>query len=66
MTNSKSPATPVSIPATQPVAGATLARTAKCYRSSDLFGQAREVLIEHDSGYYRLRLTQANKLILTK
>jgi len=31
-----------------------------------LFGKAREILIQHAGGFYRLRLTQANKLILTK
>jgi hemin uptake protein HemP len=35
-------------------------------RSRDLFGRAREILIEHDGSYYRLRLTHSNKLILTK
>jgi hemin uptake protein HemP len=33
--------------------------------SKDLFGQAREVEIEHQGRIYRLRLTQLNKLILT-
>jgi hemin uptake protein HemP len=37
-----------------------------CLRSAELFGQAREILIEHGGGYYRLRLTHSNKLILTK
>jgi hemin uptake protein HemP len=37
-----------------------------CLQSMELFGQAREILIEHGGGYYRLRLTQSNKLILTK
>jgi hemin uptake protein HemP len=35
-------------------------------RSEALFGRAREILIEHCGGYYRLRLTRSNKLILTK
>ena len=35
-------------------------------RSEDLFGKAREILIEHSGGYYRLRVTHSNKLILTK
>lgn len=34
--------------------------------SQQLFGQANEVLIEHAGFTYRLRITQANKLILTK
>lgn len=35
-------------------------------RSEDLFGRGREILIEHAGGYYRLRITHSNKLILTK
>ncbi|MBM0108295.1 hemin uptake protein HemP [Steroidobacter sp. S1-65] len=35
-------------------------------RSEELFGKAREILIEHSGGYYRLRVTNSNKLILTK
>lgn len=35
-------------------------------RSEELFGQAREILIEHSGGFYRLRVTHSNKLILTK
>jgi hemin uptake protein HemP len=35
-------------------------------RSQQLFGLAREVLIEHAGFTYRLRITSANKLILTK
>ncbi|MGH8175214.1 MAG: hemin uptake protein HemP [Steroidobacter sp.] len=35
-------------------------------RSGDLFARSREILIEHSGAYYRLRLTQSNKLILTK
>lgn len=37
-----------------------------CLRSDQLFGGTREVLIEHSGTYYRLRITQSNKLILTK
>jgi hemin uptake protein HemP len=37
-----------------------------CVRSADLFGVDREIMIEHSGAYYRLRLTRANKLILTK
>lgn len=65
MTNPKPPF-PAAAAATTPGTKPDLPGTAKCFRSADLFGQAREVLIEHDSGYYRLRLTQGNKLILTK
>jgi hemin uptake protein HemP len=35
-------------------------------RSGDLFGKGREIFIEHDGSFYRLRLTHSNKLILTK
>ena len=35
-------------------------------RSQELFGKGREILIEHAGGFYRLRLTHSNKLILTK
>jgi hemin uptake protein HemP len=35
-------------------------------RSTDLFSRSREIMIEHAGAYYRLRLTQSNKLILTK
>jgi len=34
--------------------------------SSTLFGGGRELLIEHAGCWYRLRITQNNKLILTK
>jgi hemin uptake protein HemP len=33
--------------------------------SQELFGQSREVEIDHEGRIYRLRLTQLNKLILT-
>lgn len=35
-------------------------------RSAELFGKAREIMIEHCGGFYRLRVTHSNKLILTK
>jgi len=37
-----------------------------CVRSEDLIGKDREIMIEHSGVYYRLRVTRANKLILTK
>ena len=40
--------------------------TAKTIRATDLFGDAREVLIEHDKAIYRLRITRQGKLILNK
>ncbi len=33
--------------------------------SRELFGQGREIEIDHEGRIYRLRLTQLNKLILT-
>jgi hemin uptake protein HemP len=35
-------------------------------KAGSLFGGRREVLIEHAGAHYRLRITQNNKLILTK
>ncbi len=32
----------------------------------DLFGEARELMINHDGALYRLRITRNHKLILTK
>jgi len=37
-----------------------------CVRSEELIGKDREIMIEHSGVYYRLRITRANKLILTK
>jgi hemin uptake protein HemP len=37
-----------------------------CVRSDILLGNERELIIEHAGMYYRLRVTRANKLILTK
>jgi len=37
-----------------------------CVRTEDLIGKDREIMIEHAGAYYRLRITRANKLILTK
>lgn len=52
--------------------GATLERPAEragtttpYIRSQDLFGAAREVVIEHNQREYRLRVTSQGKLILT-
>ena len=35
-------------------------------RSEQLFGARREIIIRHGENDYRLRITKANKLILTK
>ena len=37
-----------------------------CVNSNELIGKDREIMIEHGGVYYRLRITRANKLILTK
>ncbi|MGH8499914.1 MAG: hemin uptake protein HemP [Methylococcales bacterium] len=37
-----------------------------CFHSSELFGSAREVIIEHAGQEYRLQLTRQGTLILTK
>lgn len=34
--------------------------------SENLFAETKEIIIEHETGEYRLRLTSNNKLILTK
>ncbi len=39
---------------------------AAAVRSEDLFGGTRELIIRHGREEYRLRITRANKLILTK
>jgi hemin uptake protein HemP len=49
-----------------PVAVAPTGPSIPCLRSLELFGKSREILIEHGGGYYRLRVTHSNKLILTK
>ena len=36
------------------------------YRTEDLFHDRREIWFEHGSDQYRLRITAAGKLILTK
>ena len=38
----------------------------KVLRAKDLFGEGREVLIEHENSCYRLILTKSGKLILNK
>jgi hemin uptake protein HemP len=39
---------------------------ARRWRSTELFGPAQEIEIEHGQAVYRLRLTSLGKLILTK
>jgi len=47
-------------------AGAPAPRDCPILRSRDLFRSRREVLIVHRDEVYRLRITRADKLILTK
>ena len=47
-------------PATGGAPGAT-----QRFKLTDLLKQMREIEIDHEGKIYRLRLTQANKLILT-
>jgi hemin uptake protein HemP len=63
-TQPKPPLRPAEIrsPATESARGPAI----PLLRSEDLFGKAREILIEHSGGFYRLRVTHSNKLILTK
>ena len=54
---------------TEPGAGPSAdskAASRRTIRSADLFGEAREVIIEHRTEEYRLTITRAGKLILTK
>lgn len=57
-------------PAAAPAIASDAVRPAVALRqrlnSADLFRDAREVIIEHADGEYRLRLTGQGKLILTK
>jgi hemin uptake protein HemP len=49
-----------------PAAAAPRSGDALALDSQQLFRHTREVLIQHNGAVYRLRLTRAGKLILTK
>jgi hemin uptake protein HemP len=49
-----------------PAAADARAESRPCVRSVDLFAGRREVVIVHGDDEYRLRITRAGKLILTK
>lgn len=49
-----------------PVSAPSPALTSRRLQASQLFGGARELVIEHAGEDYRLRITQLGKLILTK
>ena len=51
---------------TQPNAGLTHVSSHMVVRTEDLFGSRREIIIKHGDEEYRLRITKADKLILTK
>lgn len=38
----------------------------KIYRSEDLFGNKREIVITHEASEYRLQITKSGKLLLNK
>jgi hemin uptake protein HemP len=53
-------------PTNDPAPAAPTSESQLIYRSEKLFAGRREVWIEHGNDMYRLRLTQQNRLILTK
>lgn len=67
LTGPTADAGPAPSPARRPDAGSTGAPARqRRWRSSELFGSAQEVEIEHGDAVYRLRLTSLGKLIMTK
>jgi hemin uptake protein HemP len=50
----------------EPVDEAEGAARTRVVRSEQLFGHGRELIIKHGQEEYRLRITRADKLILTK
>ena len=44
----------------------SLSSGVRVYQTGELFGPAKEIGIAHDGTLYRLRVTRAGKLILTK
>ncbi|MFT3954507.1 MAG: hemin uptake protein HemP [Piscinibacter sp.] len=57
---------PPALPPPPPAAPAVTAPALPRWSSSVLLGERREALIDHRGEQYRLRLTAAGKLILTK
>lgn len=49
-----------------PDASGTTAHGVRSVSSSELFGNARALMIEHEGVFYRLQRTSRGKLILTK
>jgi hemin uptake protein HemP len=65
--NTMKPNSPLALPPTPAVSQNTsVGPGMPCVRSEDLIGKDREIVIEHAGAHYRLRITRANKLILTK
>jgi hemin uptake protein HemP len=62
------PSTPLPTlgPARHPEAPPAAALPVPCLASRSLFGDAREIHIDHEGQLYRLRITALGKLILTK
>jgi len=58
--------TEVTPPAQQAMSRNGLAEQSPVWQSRDLFQGRQEIVIHHDGQDYRLRVTQQNKLILTK
>jgi hemin uptake protein HemP len=54
------------LPGTPQPAAAAQQTALRHVRSTDLFGGAREVVIEHDHHRYRLKMTSRGGLILNK
>jgi hemin uptake protein HemP len=52
--------------ASAPVGTSNPGFAGRTLKSTDLFGDSRELYIDHAGACYRLRVTQNNKLILTK
>ena len=50
----------------QPDGALTKGASHTVLRTEDLFGSRREIIIKHGDEEYRLRITKADKLILTK
>jgi hemin uptake protein HemP len=60
------PPVPESIAAGDPIRTGPDHRSPVVYSSAELFGDDREVWIEHRGELYRLRITASGKLYLTK
>lgn len=61
-----SEAAPPAASVSQSTAAAEPPIALRMLNSTDLFGEAREIVIAHRGALYRLRMTQQNRLILQK